>query len=146
VFNITSGKTSYYKYPFEVREACVDDYNDRLLIADTDGYIWKIEDPDYSTDYVSVSSCTAISWESESKEFTLQTRAHFPRWGKMDVDASRVTTAYGRLLLDGTIHQSWNLSGDRNTRKRLCATGNGKRMQVRIDGTGPVEIYAVESE
>lgn len=146
VFNVTSGKTSYYKYPFEIREACVDDYNDRLLIADTDGYIWKIEDPDYPTDYISVSSNTAISWEAESKEFTLQTRAHFPRWAKYDVDAHLATTASGYMLLDGTIHQTHTLSGDRQTRKRLIDTGNGKRASVRIGGSGPVEIFATEFE
>lgn len=146
VFNVTSGKTSYYKYPFEIREACVDDYNDRLLIADTNGYIWKIEDQDYPTDYVSVSSFTAISWESESKEFTLQTRAHFPRWTKYDVDAHLATTASGYMLLDGAIHQTHTLSGDRQTRKRLIDTGNGKRASVRIGGSGPVEIFATEFE
>lgn len=146
VLNVTSGKTSYYKYPFEVREACVDDYNDRLLIADTSGYIWKIEDPEYTTDYISVSSNTAIAWESESKEFTLQTRAHFPRWCKYDVDAARATTAYGYMLLDGATHQTHTLNGDRLTRKRLVETGNGKRASVRIGGTGPVEIYACEFE
>lgn len=146
VLNVTSGKTSYYKYPFEIREACVDDYNDRLLVADTNGYIWKIEDQDYTTDYISVTSNTAIAWESESKEFTLQTRAHFPRWCKYDVDAARATTAYGYMLLDGAIHQTHALNGDRLTRKRLVETGNGKRASVRIGGTGPVEIYACEFE
>lgn len=146
VLNITSGKTSYYKYPFEITEACVDDYNDRLLIADGNQYIWKIEDPDYQTDYISVSSKTAIPWESESKEFTLQTRAHFPRWCKYDVDASGATSASGYMLLDGAVQQAHALSGDRLTRKRLVETGNGKRASVRIGGSGPVEIYAVEFE
>lgn len=142
VFDLTHDKTFYWNWNnAEIRTLCADEYNGRLLGGDNSGYIWNLIDDDVTTD-----DGTAISWELESKAFTLQTRAHFPRWAKYDVDASSATTATGEIMLDGTSHQSHTLSEDRNTRKRLVTEGNGKRCSLKVSGTGPVEIYAVEME
>jgi hypothetical protein len=141
VWNLDNKRTSYYHYDNEVRTLCWDRTNDRLLAGDNSGYVWVLEDADQTTD-----DSTAISWEIESKSFTLPTRRHFPRWAKYDVDASSATTATGELILDGTSHQSHTLSSDRDTKRRLITTGNGKRCSVRVSGTGPVEIYSVEFE
>jgi len=141
VFNLDTMRTSYYTYGREIRTVVMDEYNSRLLAGDNSGYIWKLEDSSVTTD-----DGTAISWEVESKVFTLQTRRHFPRWCKYDVDASNSTTATGQLILDNSVHQSHTLSEDRNVRKRLVVTGNGKRGSIRLSGTGPVSIYATETE
>jgi hypothetical protein len=38
------------------------------------------------------------------------------------------------------------ITGDRVTRRRLMPIANGNRFSIRVTGTGPVEIYAIESE
>lgn len=139
--NVDTGRTSYYEYGQEFRTVAIDDYNNRLLAGDNSGYVWVLESKGATND-----NGTAISWEVQSKNFMLQTRAHFPRWMKYDVDASNATTATGAVYLDDTLHQSHTLSGSRNTKKRLVTTGNGELASVRISGTGPVSIYAVEGE
>jgi hypothetical protein len=48
-------------------------------------------------------------------------------------------------MLDGAAHQTHTLS-TRTAKRRLIATGNGQRCSVKISGTGPVSIYAVEAE
>jgi len=95
---------------------------------------------------VTTDGGTAIAWDIQSKDFTLQTRSHFPRWVRYDVDAASATSATGTLYLDGESHQTHTLTEDRNTRKRLVATGNGGTCSIRINGSGPVEIYAIEAE
>lgn len=140
-FNTESNRCSYYSYGREIRAVCVDEYNDRLLAGDNSGYVWELENKDETTD-----DSTAISWEVETKNFVLQTRAHFPRWVKYDVDALSATTAQGEIILDGESHQTHTLSEERNTRKRLVAIGNGRRCSFKISGTGPIKIYALESE
>jgi len=83
----------------------------------------------------------------QSKDFTLQTRSYFPRWVKYDMDASDVDcTATGAVILDDSSHQTHTIAGDRTTTRRLVATGNGKRLGIKISGTGPVTIYAAEAE
>ncbi len=139
VFNLDSGRVTYYSYPYEIRTLCHDIYNNRLLSGRNDGYVWELETG-------TSDDGTVISWEMQSKDFMLQTRAHFPRWVKYDADTSSATTAFGRLILDDSIHQSHTLSDNRSVKKRLVVTGNGQRMSIRLDGTGPVEIYAVEAE
>lgn len=140
--NLDNVKATYYTHPSEIRTIAVDDENNRLVAADVAGYVWHLEDPASEDD-----DGTAISWEVQSKDFTLQTRAHFPRWVKYDVDASHADcTATGSLMLDGTAHQTHTITGDRLTTRRLVATGNGRRASIKISGTGPVEIYAAEGE
>ena len=141
VMNLETGRIAYYEYPFEIR-ALADDYtNKRLIIGDDEGYVRVIEGPSYTDD-----SGTAISFEIQSKDFWLQTRKHFPRWVKYDVDASDATSCTGKLLLDGAVHQSHTITGNRNTNRRLVETGNGNTAAVRITGSGPVSIFAAEFE
>ena len=139
VFDLTTSKSWYYKYPFSIVSVEVDETNSRFLAGDTVGIIHEIEKD-------TKDGSAAISWEIESKDFTLQTRAHFPRYVKYDVDASNSTTAIGKVVLDGTVHQNHTLSENRNVKKRLVATGNGQRMSLRITGSGPVKIYGIEAE
>jgi len=145
VLNLDTNRLVYFIYndgsDIEIRTIVVDETNDRLLVGDNTGFVRVIEDTSQTTD-----SSTAISWEIQSKDFTLQTRAHFPRFVKYDVDASGATSVTGALLLDGVIHQSHTITGDRSTKRRLVTTGNGKRSANRISGTGPATIYAAESE
>jgi len=141
VFHIRSKRVSYYTWGNEIRCVAIDETNNRLLAADTDGYVWVLENKGATDD-----NGTAIDWEAESKAFILQTRRNFPRWAKYDVDASSTTTCTGSLIMDGSTLQSHTISGDRNTKRRLITTGNGKRASIRISGSGPVEIYAAEFE
>lgn len=141
VFDLTTSKAWYHSYPFSIVSVEVDETNNRFLAGDTAGKIHWIENKNNTKD-----ETTAISWEIESKDFTLQTRAHFPRYVKYDVDASGSTTAAGKVILDGAVQQSHTLSENRKTKKRLVATGNGERMSLRVTGSGPVTIYGIEAE
>lgn len=142
IFNIETKRSSYYLFPMDIVSVYVDEENNRVLAGDNAGYVWEIEHENRTSD-----AGTDISWEAESKEFTQQTRAHFPRWVKYDVDASDVNcSATGTLLLDGSTHQTHTITGNRITKRRLVATGNGELMSHRISGIGPVSIYGVESE
>lgn len=143
IFNLETGRIAYYVYndgsDVEVRCMANDETNNDLMVGDNTGFVRKIETgtQDETTD---------ISFDVQSKEYTLQTRANFPRWVKYDVDASSATSCTGELLLDGVSHQSHALSGNRTTKRRLVTTGNGERQAMRISGSGVVKIYAVESE
>jgi len=141
VFNLNTGKTAYYSYPFSIVCVEADETNNRIIAGDSDGYVRQIENQSQTTD-----SGTAIGWDVQSKEFTLQTRANFPRWVKYDVNSSSSASATGEVLLDGTVKQSHTLSDNRSVKRRLVETCNGERQQHRIYGSGPVYIYAVESE
>lgn len=141
VFDLNSRRIMYYYFGREFTCICHDTYNDRLLAADASGFIWHLENDESILD-----ETAAISWEIESQEFTLQTRAHFPRWVKYDIDAASATSATGAIILDGATHQQHTLSKNRNTKRRLIKTGNGSRCSMRVSGTGPIEIYAIESE
>lgn len=145
VMNLDTNKLTYYLYNdgsnIQIRTAVVDETNDRLLVGDSTGFVRVIESTSYTDD-----SGTAISWEVQSKDFTLQTRKHFPRFVKYDVDASSAGSCTGELFLDGVSHQSHTITGDRITKRRLVETGNGDRAANRISGTGPATIYAIESE
>jgi hypothetical protein len=145
VFNMDTAKTAYYVYndgsAVEIRTIHHDDTNDRILIGDNTGYIRVIESATYTDD-----SGTAIPFDIQSKDFTLPTRAHFPRWVKYDVDASSATSVTGELFLDGTSHQSHTITGNRLTKRRLVGTGNGQKASVRISGSGPAFIYTAEFE
>ena len=145
VMNMETRRINHYTYndgnDIEVRAIQTDHTNKRLLIGDGAGFVRVIEDKTNTKD-----ESTAIPFSLQSKAFTLQTRAHFPRWMKYDVDASSATTCTGALLLDGAIHHSHTLSGNRSTKRRLIGTGNGNKAAIRISGTGPATIYAVEEE
>src|SRR3990167_2221900 len=87
VLNIDTGKVAYYVYNdgsvVQIRAIATDVENSRLLIGDNTGFVRVIESPTYTDD-----SGTAISFDVKSKDFTLQTRAHFPRFVKYDVEAT----------------------------------------------------------
>jgi hypothetical protein len=118
-----------------------DHTNDQLLAVTSDGKLWKLEDYGEATD-----GGAYISWEVESKEFVLQTRRHFPRWTKYDVNASESVSAFADNILSGTTAQTHILSGNRETKRRLITLCNGNRYSIRLRGEGTAEIYAVESE
>lgn len=145
VFNLETQRLSYYTYddgePVYIRTLATDHTNKRLLVGDASGYVRVVESPSYTDD-----SGEAIAFEVQSKDYELQTRKHFPRWIKYDVDASSATTCTGSLILDGSVHHSHTISDNRNTRRRLVGTGNGNKAAIRIAGTGPVSIYAAELE
>lgn len=141
VFHIDTQRVAYYQYPFEIRTITKDILNNRLLVGDNTGFIRRIENINDTDD-----DGTAISYDVASKSFWLQTRAHFPRWVKYDVDASNADSCTGTYLLDDVTHQTHTISGARDTTRRLIGTGNGRRAALRISGTGPVKIYSVESE
>ncbi len=142
VLNLSNDRWSYYSWGVEIRAVGVDETNNRLLGVDVGGHVWELE-----KDSVTDDGGAAISWEIESKDFTLQTRKHFPRWVKYDVDASDVNcSATGSVILDGAVHQTHTIIGDRVIKRRLIETGNGNRESIRISGSGLVEIYAVEAE
>lgn len=144
IFNLTTGRTSYYVYndgsDIQIRCLANDETNNRLLIGDHTGFVRRIEDTSVTTD-----SGTVISWEAQSKDFTLQTRAHFPRWIKYDVDASLSTSCTGEILLNDTSHQSHTITANRSIKRRLIGEGNGSRAKIKLSGSGPISIYAVES-
>jgi hypothetical protein len=145
VMNLDTNRIAYYSYndgaPVEIRAIAADNTNDRILIGDNSGIVRVIESTSYTDD-----SGAEIPFELQSKDFELQTRKHFPRWSKFDIDASQADSCSGIMLLDGEIHQAHTLNENRNTRRRLIDTGNGNRIAHRISGSGPISIFAVESE
>jgi hypothetical protein len=148
VFYLSEKKVGYYTRGEEINAVAIDNYNNRLLACDNSGYVWEIECKTVMED-----DGTAVEWEVQSKDFTLQTRRHFPRWVKYDINSSEAGTAYGGLLLDASknldldqAHQVHTLSDNRDTRRRLVDAGNGRRCSLAAWGSGPIEIYAMESE
>jgi len=145
VLNLETNRIVYYTYndgePIEIRAITTDHQNNRLLIGDNSGFVRVIESKTHEGD-----SDEPIAWELQSKDYTLQTRKHFPRWCKYDVDASNATTCTGALILGGSVFHSHTITGSRNSRRRLVGTGNGNRAAIRISGTGPVSIYSAEAE
>jgi len=144
-FNLQTNRIAYYTYndgsDIEIRAITSDLTNDRIIAGDNTGFLRVLEDKSVTTD-----SGTAIPWELQSKDFTMQTRKHFPRWVKYDVDASAADSVTGALILDGVVHQSHTLTGDRETKRRLVGTGNGNRAAIRISGSGPATTFAAELE
>jgi len=143
VLNMSTKRATYYNWnDIQISAVCIDNTNDWLIAGDSDGYVWRLENSDATTD-----NGTAIDWDLQTKEFTLQTRAHFPRWVKYDIDASDSScTATGELYLDDEVKQSHSITGNRNTKRRLVTSCNGERLSHRIYGSGVVKIYAIESE
>jgi hypothetical protein len=56
-----------------------------------------------------------------------------------------VSATAGSYLNDELVKEH-AITGDRETRRRLLPIANGNRFSVRLTGSGPVEIYAIESE
>jgi nucleoid-associated protein YgaU len=83
--------------------------------------------------------------EVESKQFTLQTRKHFPRHAKYDVDPKN-NTITAKILLDGSVIQEHSITESRNTKRRLIKEANGDKLSVRFTGDNKGTIYAAEVE
>jgi hypothetical protein len=153
VFNMAAGdvktlvsaaspRISHYDYGKEFSVLARDNTNNRILAADTDGYIWVIDDPAASDD-----EGTAIAWEIESKSFSDQYASYFPRYAKYDVALDDTdSTATGKIVLDEEVRQLHSIVTSRKSRMRLITGCTGKRMSVRLTGTGAVTIYGVEVE
>jgi hypothetical protein len=145
VMNLETGKVTSYIYndgnEVEIRCVAVDDTNSRLLAGDADGYVRVLDSPSYTDD-----DGEAIDWEVQSKDYELQTRRHFPRWAKYDVDASDTESCQGEIVMDGEVHQTHTITGARDTRRRLIEIGNGNRLSIRISGSGPARVYSAELE
>ena len=143
--NLDTGRVANYNYndgaEISIRAIANDLTNSRILIGDNTGFVREIEKKSATDD-----SGEAISWEVQSKDYTLQTRAHFPRFVKYDVDASSASSVTGSLLLNGSVHQTHTITGSRITKRRLVETGNGERAAIRVAGSGPATVYAVEFE
>jgi hypothetical protein len=145
VLNLDNNRISYHEYDdgdvVSIRCITNDKTNNRILVGDTSGFVRVVENKSVTTD-----SGEGISWETQSKDFELQTRAHFPRWNKYDVDASSATSCTATTLLDGSEFKTHAITGNRDTARRLLLTGNGNRQAVKLSGVGPISIYAVEME
>jgi hypothetical protein len=141
VFNLDRKEWSFYQWDTQFTAVAVDDHRDRLIAADRYGYIYHLEDLDADDD-----AGAAIDWEVQTKDYVLQTRAHFPRFIKYDVKADDAVSVTGTMILDDVVHQSHTLTGDRSVKRRLVTTGNGQRCSVRVTGSGPATIYALEAE
>lgn len=145
VFNLDTKRTSYYAYNdgtvVQIRCVTNDETNSRILAGDTLGFVRHIENKDETED-----SGEAIDWEVQSMDYTLQTRRHFPRYAKYDVDASEAESCTGEIIVDDETVQSHTISGSRNVRHRHIETCNGKRCAIRISGSGTASIYAAELE
>ena len=141
VSDLETQKAWYHKYDIGLAAPATDRTNDQFLVGDNSKYVRQIEDPD-STDDVG----TGIDWEIQTMDYTLQTRRHFPRWVKYDVDVDNATTVEGKIIFDGVIHHTHSITQSRNTARRLIDTGNANKCSMRMTGTGPAKIYAMESE
>jgi len=139
--NLESNKTRYLKYDLRLSAPTVDVTNALFFVGDSGSHIRQIEDPSVTTDIGN-----GIDWEVQSKDFTLQTRSHFPRWAKYDVDIGTATNLKGEIILDDVIHQAHTLTVSRKTKQRLIKEGNGERAAIRISGTGPATVYMAEME
>lgn len=137
VYGLADKKVTYFDWEVEIAAIGIDDTYKRLMGADSSGYIWHLENG------LMDGSC---SWDIQTKDFTLSTRAHFPRWVKYDIDASNALSAIGELFLDETSHQSHTLTENRSPKRRLIDIENGTRCSIRVSGSGHVSIYAIESE
>lgn len=158
VMDLETKQVSSYTWPTvgEIIQVAVDDTKNRLLAADDEGGMWQLEAQGETLDRGSVPDLvpalsldtddTVIAWEIQSKEFYLPTRRHFPRWAKYDINATDTTACTGTYVLDGATLQQHTITGNRSTNRRLIATGNGKRASLKIEGSGPVEIFTVEAE
>jgi len=142
---LINNKVSYYNYndgSEVVLSAAVHDLtNQRMLVGDTDGFIRQLEDKTKTQDVYE-----NIAIELQSMDFTLQTRKHFPRWAKYDIEVNPGATLSGKAILDDLELTEHSLTVSRDTRRRLINSDNGNRMAMRVTGTGVVKVYAIEME
>lgn len=141
VFDFMRKRVTYYVYPFDMSAVCDDRYFNRFLATTSSGMLLNVENKGTTSDYG-----TNIDWEIETKQFVLQTRLHYPRWNKYDIDADSAVSVVATSYLNDDAVKQHTISGSRNTVRRLLPIANGNRFSVRLAGSGPVEIYAIESE
>ena len=141
VRNLDDQRAGHYKWDQRMMAPMTDQTNKRFYTSDAGSFTRQVEDKSQTTD-----AGTGIGCEVESKEFTLPTRAHFPRWLKYDADLSAATSGKGELLLDGAVHHTHTVTGNRETKRRLVDTGNGAKASVRISWTGAGTVYTAEWE
>ena len=141
VLNVDTKKTVYHRYDQQLFAPATDHTNTRFYVGDAGRFVRRVEDPDATTD-----AGTTIDCEAESMDFTLQTRRHFPRWAKYDFNGSAATSPKGEIILDGVVHQTHTLAGNRKTNRRLIDTGNARRCSIRVSWTGAGTLYAAEME
>ena len=143
VISLSTNKVRYYDYGLNFQAAAIDITNRRILAATSTGLIWHLEDTTVARD-----DALDVDWELQSKDFTLQTRPHFPRWAKYDIDSSRATEVIGKIILDDVLHQSHAITAaqSRTVRRRLIGPGNGQRASIQISGSGPATAYLAEME
>lgn len=137
VLNLDNNRAGYYQWDTTMSAPVVDETNDQLLAGTATKKVRILEDLDSDDD-----QGTDISWEAESKDYTLQTRRHFGRWAKYDVEG----TATAEIIYDGSVQQTHALSVSRQTKRRLIKTGNARRCSIRLSGTGTATFYAAEME
>jgi hypothetical protein len=140
VFDMDNKRVCHFDYGTEFTAACVDYTNDKLYACDSTGYIWELEAESATTD-----NAVAIDWQIQSKVFSDTLYKYFPRYAKYDVDVVS-GTAYGYILLNETIKQTHEITGSRNTKKRLVTHCTGDRLSLRLAGSGTVSIYGAEVE
>ena len=141
VSDLDTNRNWYQKYDLQLTAPCTDKTNDAFLCGDSGKYVRQIEDPDATDDVGST-----IAWEVQSMDYTLQTRRHFPRWAKYDVDVDDATSVEGKIILDDVTHHTHSITTSRDVTRRLIKTGNAKRCSIRLTGTGAVKLYAIEAE
>jgi hypothetical protein len=139
VTDLMTQRSVHYDYGIQFPAIGIDYQNHRLLVTDTVGYVWQIEDPDETED-----EGTAISWQIETKEYSETLIKYFPRWARYDVNLNDGATANGFILLNGVSKQTHPLTVSRQTKKRLIVGCTGDRLSMRITGTGPVDIYGCQ--
>jgi hypothetical protein len=139
VTDLRTGKAVHYDYGQTFQTIGIDYTHDQLLVADTSGYLWEIEDDDETDD-----EGVAISWQIETKEYQETLRKYFPRWARYDVNLNNGATTNGYILLDGISKQTHAITESRQTKKRLITGCTGDRLSMRITGTGVVDIYSAE--
>jgi hypothetical protein len=139
VLNVDQTKWTSYKFDQKLVAPAYDQTNSRFLTGTGDDQVRQIEDRTATDD-----AGSTINWQCQSKDFTLQTRRHFPRWIKYDAESE--SDATGTMILDDGTHQEHTLSTNRMTKRRLVTTGNGRRVSIRVNGTGAATIYAIETE
>lgn len=133
-----SGRSSIYDYPANFVAACIDRQNTTLLVVDTSGYLWVLEDETLTTD-----NSATVAWEVESKAFTDTLVRFFPRNARYDIEVSG--TATGSIKLEGVVTQSHAITGaTRDIKKRLVSGCNGQRLSLNISGSGVSTIYGME--
>jgi hypothetical protein len=135
-----SKKVMHFDYGTHFTAVCVDYTNDRLYACDTSGYIWQLE-----VDTATADNAVAIDWQIQSKEFSDPLYKYFPRYAKYDLDVTS-GTAYGYILLNGTVKQTHTITGSRLTRFRHVTGCTGDRLALRLSGSGVVSIYGAEVE